>query len=619
MISYLQIENLTKSVGDRMLFRDVTLGIYEGDKIGLIAKNGTGKTTFLNVIAGKEDYDSGNVIFRNGIRVGYLEQQPPFDPEETLLEFATPTPHSEDDFSGPDLARQMLFQFGLNDLERKMSTFSGGQLKKAALVKVLLSDPDLLILDEPTNHLDIEMIEWLENYLVRKRITLLMVTHDRYFLDKICDKIIEIDREELFTYQGNYDYYLKKREERMDNMSAELAKVKNLLRTELEWMRRQPQARGSKAKYRIDNFHQLEQRSHLNLREKNVNLAVSSSYIGSKIFEAKNVSKKFGDDIIILKDWNYTFARYEKVGIVGDNGAGKSTFIKMLLGLVKPDEGHFDIGETVRFGYYSQEGMTDFDEHKKVIDAVREISETVRIDDKTTLSASQFLNHFLFSPSDQQKYIYKLSGGERRRLYLATVLMRAPNFLILDEPTNDLDIMTLTILEDYLVNFKGCVIVISHDRFFLDRIVDHLFVFKGQGEVKDFPGDYSTYRHCVRQEEKERRELEANRSKEISKKQDNSTLNAASSSDRDGKITTSSGKTRTEKERRLTFKEKKEKEELENILPQLEDEKSELEKRMSSGEMKPDEIVAAGERMQSLIDEIDEKELRLLELLEIEG
>ncbi|MDE6271941.1 MAG: ATP-binding cassette domain-containing protein [Muribaculaceae bacterium] len=620
MISYLQIENLTKSVGDRMLFRDVTLGIYEGDKIGLIAKNGTGKTTFLNVIAGKEDYDSGNVIFRNGIRVGYLEQQPPFDPEESILEFATPAPKSEDDFSGPDLAKQMLSQFGLTEFNRKMKTFSGGQIKKAALVKVLLSEPDMLILDEPTNHLDIEMIEWLENYLVRKRVTLLMVTHDRYFLDKICDKIIEIDREELFSYQGNYDYYLKKREERMDNMTAELAKVKNLLRTELEWMRRQPQARGSKAKYRIDNFHQLEQRSHVNLRERNVSLSVSSSYIGSKIFEAHNVSKEFGEDIVILKDWNYTFARYEKVGIVGDNGAGKSTFIKMLLGLVKPDSGSFDIGETVRFGYYSQEGMTDFDERKKVIDAVREISETVRIDEKTTLTASQFLNHFLFTPADQQKYIHKLSGGERRRLYLATVLMRSPNFLILDEPTNDLDIMTLTILEDYLVNFKGCVIVISHDRFFLDRIVDHLFVFKGQGEIKDFPGDYSTYRHCVRQEEKERKAMEAaqmqSKSQSSSSACNKKSTDAASSA---GMVTTASGKTRTEKERRLSFKEKKEKEELEIKLPELEKEKAELEVRMSSGEMSPDEIIEAGARMQALIDEIDEKELRLLELLEIEG
>lgn len=600
MVSYLQIENLTKSIGDRMLFADVTLGIYEGDKIGLIAQNGAGKTTFLNIIAGKEDYDSGNIVFRNGIRVGYLEQQPPFDPEQTLLDYATPLRRDSDDFNGPDLARQMLFQFNLRDMEQKMGELSGGQVKKAALVKVLLSEPDLLILDEPTNHLDIEMIEWLENYLTRKRVTLLMVTHDRYFLDKVCDKIIEIDREQVFSYDGNFDYYLRKRQERMENLSAELAKVKNLLRTELEWMRRQPQARGSKAKYRIDNFHQLEKKSHINLSEKQVELNVSSSYIGSKIFEAHNVSKSFGD-IKILDNWNYTFARYEKVGIVGNNGAGKSTFIKLLQGILSPDSGHFDIGQTVRFGYYSQEGMTDFDERKKVIDAVREIAETVKIDEKTTLTASQFLSHFLFSPATQQKYIHKLSGGERRRLYLATVLMRSPNFLILDEPTNDLDIVTLTVLEDYLVNFKGCVIVISHDRFFLDRIVDHLFVFKGDGIVRDFPGDYSTYRHCVREEEKERRQAEAAAAAPTAKEKTATPL-----------------KPKTERAPRLSFKEKKEKEELEKHLPDLEKEKSELEEAMSSGSMPPQEIVKAGERMQALIDEIDAAEMRLLELMEKE-
>ena len=613
MISYLQIENLTKSIGDRMLFRDVTFGVYEGDKIGLIAKNGAGKTTFLNVIAGKEDYDSGKITFRNGIRVGYLEQYPQFDPEQSVIDFATPERRHDDDFTGGDLARQMLFQFSLTDLDRKMKTLSGGQLKRAALVKVLLSEPDMLILDEPTNHLDIEMIEWLENYLTRSRMTLLMVTHDRYFLDKVCDKIIEIDREEVYTYQGNYDYYLAKRQERMENLSSELAKVKNLLRTELEWMRRQPQARGSKAKYRIDNFHQLEQKSHINLSERNVDLGVGASYIGSKIFEAHNVSKRFGDEVVILDDWSYTFARYEKVGIVGDNGAGKSTFIKMLLGLVEPDSGHFDIGSTVRFGYYSQEGMTDFDERKRVIDAVREIAETVSIDGKSSMTASQFLTRFLFTPADQQKYIHKLSGGERRRLYLATVLMRSPNFLILDEPTNDLDIVTLTILEDYLVNFKGCVIVISHDRFFLDRIVDHLFVFKGNGVVKDFPGDYSTYRHCVRQEERERREAEAqSRPSAVS-----SSSPGGQQADADGRVVTASGKTRTEKKRRLSYKETKEMEELEALLPRLEEEKRELESRMSSGELSTDEIVAAGNRMQELIDDIDLKEMRLLELMEL--
>lgn len=583
-----------------MLFRDVTFGIYEGDKIGLIAQNGAGKSTFLNVLAGKEDYDSGRVVYRNDLRVGYLEQQPPFDPQQSLLDFATPERRDAEDFSGPDLARQMLYQFHLTDMNQKMGELSGGQLKRAALVKVLLSEPDFLMLDEPTNHLDIEMIEWLENYLTRKRITLLMVTHDRYFLDKVCDKIIEIDREEVFTYEGNYDYYLRKRQERLDNMGAELAKVKNLLRTELEWMRRQPQARGSKAKYRIDNFHQLEQKSHLNLSQRNVNLAVQSSYIGSKIFEAVNVSKAFGDNVI-LKNWNYIFARYEKVGIVGGNGVGKSTFIKLLQGIMTPDSGHFDIGQTVRFGYYSQEGMTDFDDRKRVIDAVREIAETVRIDDKTTLTASQFLSHFLFTPATQQKYIHKLSGGERRRLYLATVLMRSPNFLILDEPTNDLDIVTLTILEDYLVNFSGCVIVISHDRFFLDRIVDHLFVFKGQGEVQDFPGDYSTYRHCLQEEEKERNRQEASAS-------------APASSDK-----ATPAKPKTEKKPRLSFKERKEMEELERRLPILEDEKSRLEQEMSSGSMTNDALVAAGARMAELVEEIDLAELRLLELMEIEA
>lgn len=600
MISYLQIDGLTKSIGDRMLFQDVTLGIYEGDKIGLIAQNGAGKTTFLNVLAGKEDYDSGRIVYRNNLRVGYLEQQPPFDPEQTLIEYATPERRDSEDFTGPDLARQMLFQFHLTEMDRKMSTLSGGQLKRAALVKVLLSEPDFLILDEPTNHLDIEMIEWLENYLTRKRITLLMVTHDRYFLDKVCDKIIEIDREEIFAYDGNFDYYLRKRQERLDNMGTELAKVKNLLRTELEWMRRQPQARGSKAKFRIDNFHQLEQRSRVNLSERQVNLAVSSSYIGSKIFEAVNVSKAFGENVI-LKNWSYTFARYEKVGIVGGNGVGKSTFIKLLQGMLQPDSGHFDIGQTVRFGYYSQEGMTGFDERKRVIDAVREIAESVRIDDKTTLTASQFLSHFLFTPATQQKYIHKLSGGERRRLYLATVLMRSPNFLILDEPTNDLDIVTLTILEDYLVNFKGCVIVISHDRFFLDRIVDHIFVFKGQGEIQDFPGDYSTYRHCVQEEEKERSRLAA----------------VSSSTSNADKVPPA--KPKTEKKPRLTFKERKEMEELENRLPKLEEEKNRLEREMSSGTLGNDALIAAGARMAEIVEEIDLAELRLLELMEIEA
>lgn len=597
---YLQIEELTKSFGDRILFEEVSLGVFQGDKIGIVAPNGAGKTTFLNILAGREDYDSGKITFRNGIRVGYLEQLPPFDPDMNAVDYASLDVKDDEEGNGVDLARQLLTQFHITDLETPMGRMSGGQTKRAALARVLLSKPELLILDEPTNHLDIDMIEWLENYFMRQKITLLMVTHDRYFLDKVCNKIIEFDRGHLYTYDGNYDYYLTKREERHEIMSAELAKVKNLLRTELEWMRRQPQARGSKAKYRIDNFHDLEKRSHVNLNERNVSLNVKSSYIGSKIFEAKGVSKSFGDKKI-LEDWNYTFARYEKVGIVGDNGTGKTTFIKLLLGLLTPDKGGFDIGETVKWGYYSQEGMTDFDEKKKVIDAVREIAEVVQIDEKRRLTASQFLSHFLFTPETQQKYIYKLSGGERRRLYLATVLMRSPNFLILDEPTNDLDIMTLAVLEDYLVNFKGCVIVVSHDRFFLDRIVDHLFVFKGDGVVRDFPGDYSTYRHCVAEEERERREAQK--------------AAASKCADTGAKQTWR----KQESVRKLSYKEKREMESLERELEALNSERQQIETLLSSGTADTAAITSASQRIGELIDTIDEKEMRLLELMEIES
>ena len=602
MVSYLQIEKLTKSFGDRVLFEDITFGVYEGDKIGIVARNGDGKSTFLNILTGREDYDSGNVVYRNGLRVGYLEQLPPFSHDMTALEYATPGPRHENDpaWNGADLARQMLTQFRIADPSMPMGRLSGGQAKRVALAKVLLSEPDMLILDEPTNHLDIDMIEWLENYLSRQRVTLLMVTHDRYFLDKVCTRIIEIDRRQIFSYDGNYDYYLRRRSERMEAMGAELAKVRNLLRTELEWMRRQPQARGSKAKYRIDNFHQLEDRSRVDLTSRDVALDVKSSYIGSKIFEAHGVSKAFGDKVI-LRDWNYTFARYEKVGIVGDNGAGKSTFIKLLLGLMQPDSGHFDVGQTVRWGYYSQEGMTDFDESKKVIDAVREIAEVVRIDDKTTVTASAFLSRFLFTPETQQKYIARLSGGERRRLYLATVLMRSPNFLVLDEPTNDLDIMTLAVLEDYLASFRGCVIVVSHDRFFLDRIVDHLFVFKGDGDVKDFPGDYSTYRHCVAMEEKERKASE--KSSSAAENRDETYGNTWRKKD---------------ESRRLSFKERREMEELEKRIESLTSERQRLETDLSSGSLDSDAIVAAGTRVGEVIAELDEAELRYLELLEIE-
>lgn len=588
----LQIEQLTKSFGDRILFEDVSLGVFQGDKIGIVAQNGAGKTTFLNILAGREDYDSGKVTFRNGIRVGYLEQIPPMDQNMTALEYASLDVRDNEEGNGLDLARQMLTQFKITDYVTPLGRMSGGQTKRAALARVLLSKPDMLILDEPTNHLDIDMIEWLEAYLSRQKMTLLMVTHDRYFLDKVCNKIIEIDRTHVYSYDGNYDYYLRKRDERHENLSAELAKVRNLLRTELEWMRRQPQARGSKAKYRIDNFHELEKKSKVNLTERNVSLNVKSSYIGSKIFEAHNVVKAFGEKRI-LNGWSYTFARYEKVGIVGDNGAGKSTFIKLLLGLMQPDSGHFDIGETVKWGYYSQEGMTDFDEQKKVIDAVREIAEEVRIDDKTRLSASQFLSHFLFTPETQQKFIHKLSGGERRRLYLATVLMRNPNFLILDEPTNDLDIMTLAVLEDYLVNFKGCVIVVSHDRFFLDRIVDHLFVFKGDGEVRDFPGDYSTYRHCVAEEEKERRAAEKPKEK------------------------VKASWRPAEEKRKLTFKEKREMESLEKEIEELTAERATLETSLSTGGLDSAGIITAGERLAAVVERLDEAELRLLELMDI--
>lgn len=603
----LQTLNITKSFGDRLLFADVSLSISEGEKVGLIAPNGAGKSTFLNIIAGIESPDSGSVVFERGTRIGYLTQTPAFREGETILDFSTPEPLSADDFDAPGRAKRMLHQFGITDLSQPMDTLSGGQLKRAALVKVLLEEPDFLILDEPTNHLDIEVIEWLEDYLGRKRVTLLLVTHDRYFLDRVCNRIIELDRKSLYSYDGNYDYYLRRREERMEALDAELARVKNILRTELEWMRRQPQARGSKAKYRIDNFHQLEERSRVNLSTREVDLAVKSSYIGSKIFEARNVSKSFGSKCI-LRDWSYDFARYDKVGIVGPNGVGKSTFIKLLLGLLQPDSGSFDIGTTVRWGYYSQEGMTGFDPGMKVIDAVRDIAEEVTLDDKTRLSASQFLSKFLFTPETQQKFVGKLSGGERRRLYLATVLMRRPNFLILDEPTNDLDIMTLSILEDYLAGFKGCVIIVSHDRFFLDRIVSHLFVFEGDGKVRDFPGDYSTYRHCVQQQKLLDRAAETQTPK-------GGAAQAAAAPAASGR----GAQRRAEQAVRLTFKEKREMEALETELSALANERKLLEDKMMAGDMAHEELSEAARRIEAIISRTDEAEMRLLELMEKDG
>lgn len=599
-VCYLQVEGLTKSYGDRVLFGDISFGIDQGEKVGLVARNGTGKSTFLDILTGRESPDSGSVIWRNGIRVGYLEQQPPLDSELNAVDYATPecpaglTPG---EWNGRDMARQMLGQFGIDDMTLPVCKLSGGQAKRVALAKVLLTEPDMIILDEPTNHLDIEIVEWLEDYLQRRKVTLLMVTHDRWTLDRVCNRIIEIEGGTLYSYDGNYDYYIQKRTERMENREAELGRVRNLLRGELEWMRRQPQARGSKAKYRIDNFYDLEARSHSAGPEKDVRLDVKAGYIGSKIFEAKNVCKAFGDKVI-LKDWSYTFARYEKVGVVGPNGVGKSTFIKILLNRLQPDSGSIDTGQTVKWGYYSQEGITGFDENAKVIDAVRTITDRVRIDDKTMLTAQQFLTRFLFTPKDQQKFIHKLSGGERRRLYLATVLMQEPNFLVLDEPTNDLDIMTLAVLEDYIANFKGCVIVVSHDRYFLDRVAQHLFVFKGDGEIKDFPGDYSTYRHCVAQERAAKR-------------------SEAAAAD-PAKKAQKQNRPRTEQKRKMSFKERREYEQLQTRLEELAAERAELEASMNSGTLTHEELSAAGVRIQQIIDETDSSEFRLLELMELE-
>lgn len=593
MESLLQIENLTKSYGDRLLFGDITFGVNEGDKIGVIAKNGTGKSTLLKIICGKEVYDSGNITFHNDIKVGYLEQIPELDADSTVMEVCMSAydKNSDDAWEYENRFKQALSQLKITDFNQKIKELSGGQLKRVALAKIIIENCDLLILDEPTNHLDIDMIEWLEGYLSRNKVALLMVTHDRYFLDKVCNKILEIDAQSVFIYNGNYNYYLEKRQERIDAQNAEVAKARNLLRTELEWMQRQPQARGTKAKYRIDAFYDLKEKASRQTQDKNVQLNVKSSYIGSKIFKAQGVTKKYGDKVI-LDDLNYTFARYEKLGIVGNNGVGKSTFINLLLGLVAPDSGSFDIGETVSFGYYSQEGM-QFDESMKVIDAVTRIAEVVVFDEKTRYTASQFLQLFLFSPADQQKYISKLSGGEKRRLYLATVLMKKPNFLILDEPTNDLDIITLEILEDYLTKFKGCVIIISHDRFFMDRTVDHLFVFEGNGVIKDFPGNYSDYREWKTLQEKELQQKTKNASQADSvanrKQRDNSN--------------------------KMTFKEKREFEALEAEIESLNEEKTQIEALFQSG-ADADEIMKKSARYEEIKTLLDEKELRWLELSE---
>lgn len=588
--SFLQVDNLTKSYGDRLLFSGVTFGVYEGDKIGIIAKNGTGKSTLLNIIAGKESQDSGDIVFRNGLRVGILAQNPDFGDSATIMDYMTAghiTSEYEADYQ--DRAVRQLSQLGITDPGSLISTLSGGQAKRVALAKVILGNPDLIILDEPTNHLDIQSIEWIEGYLRKSRVTLLMVTHDRYFLDRVTNKIIEIDRQQIFSYDGNYDYYLRRRQERIDAMSAELAKVKNTLRKEQDWMRRQPQARAGKAKYRIDAFYDLKKRSQVNLSEDNVSLNVKSSYIGSKIFEAKGVNKRFGDKVI-LDDFTYTFARYEKLGIIGHNGVGKSTFIKMLQGIIGPDSGEWNVGETVKFGYYSQDGIA-FDENKKVIDAVTELAEDIVVNGDVRYTPMQFLTHFLFTPADQQKYIHTLSGGEKARLHLATVLMRSPNFLILDEPTNDLDIVTLAILEDYLRNFNGCLIVISHDRFFLDSIVDHLFVFEGDGKIKDFPGGYSDYREWAAAQAQQSSASSAIEKPAAQKEKQMS------------------------RKRKMSFKEQKEFENLTVEIEQLTNEKNELEAAFNSGNV--DDITEKAARYEEVKNLLDEKEMRWLELSEI--
>ena len=623
MASFLQVENLTKSYGDRILFADVTFGINEGDKIGLIAKNGMGKTTLLRCIAGMEGVDSGSVTFRSDLRISYLEQTPQLDNTLTVLETCIADSGDiikaitayEKALASDDIAeltratelmdmsqawdyeerlKQMLSQLGITNLTQPVSQLSGGQKKRVALAKIILENPELIILDEPTNHLDISSIEWLESFLSRSKMAILMVTHDRYFLDRVCDRIIEIDHGQIFSYEGNYNNYLRRRQERIEAMTAELAKVKNTLRREQEWMNRQPQARAGKAKFRIDAFYDLKKRAAVDLRERNVDLSVKSAYIGSKIFEASHISKRFGDKVI-LNDFNYVFSRYEKLGIIGSNGVGKSTFVKMLQGLVSSDEGTWDIGETVRFGYYSQDGIS-FNPEKKVIDAITEIAEDIVVNDGTQrFSPSQFLQHFLFSPADQQKFIAKLSGGERSRLHLASVLMKSPNFLILDEPTNDLDIVTLGILEEYLAEFKGCAIIISHDRYFLDNIVDHLFVLEGNGIVKDFPGNYSDYRLW---------KAEADEKARLQK--------AAQEQATQGKTAT---KPKSSDKNRMTFKERKEFEALESEIEALNSEKNALEAEFAAGSGVAD-IQEKSQRYNEIQMLLDEKELRWLELSE---
>lgn len=587
---FIDIQNVTKSFGAQVLFDDISFSIAEGQRVGLIAKNGTGKSTLLSIISGSEGCDSGNIIFRKGLRIGFLLQTPHFDPDDTVLDACFNHQGESDKILK---AKQILTQLRINDLTQKMGTLSGGQQKRVALANVLITEPDLFILDEPTNHLDLEMIEWLEGFLSRGNKTLLMVTHDRFFLDRVCDTILELDNKTIYTYRGNYAYYLEKRQERMDAAAAEIQRANNLYRRELEWMRRMPQARGHKARYREEAFYELERKAKQRIEERQVRLKARNVYIGSKIFECQYVSKAF-DEKVILKDFYYNFARFEKMGIIGDNGAGKSTFIKMLLGLVQPDEGKFDIGETVRFGYFSQDGML-FDDQQKVIDVITDIAEYIDMGDGKHLTASQLLQQFLFTPEQQYNYVYKLSGGERRKLYLCTVLMRNPNFLVLDEPTNDLDIQTLQVLEEYLQDFAGCVIIVSHDRYFMDKVVDHLLVFKGDGEVNDFPGNYTQYRQwCALQP------------KEMAIKKPCADENK----DKDKKSS------RNDQRRKMTYKEKMEFEQLSKDIEQLEAEQKQIEDALCSGTLTVEQITELSRRLPEVKDALDEKGMRWLELSE---
>lgn len=648
MIPCLQVENLTKSFGDLVLFDNLSFGIGEGDRVGLIAKNGTGKTTLLNILTGHEDYDSGTITFRRDLKVAYLEQSPKFPTGSTVLEacFLSDSPvvraiaayeqalqqsatGANEEILQEAMTRmdqlgawnyetrikQILSRLNINDFDQPTDKLSGGQAKRVALANALITEPDLLILDEPTNHLDLEMTAWLEEYLAKTKLTLLMVTHDRYFLDRVCTEILEIDHRHCYSYKGNYSYYLEKRQERIDAAETQRDSDRNLYRKELEWMRRQPQARGTKSRARIESFYELEERLRKEREAGKVRLDVKAAYIGKKIFEVKELSKRFGDKII-LDHFSYTFSRYEKMGIIGNNGTGKSTFIKMLLGIVSPDSGTIDIGETVRFGYYSQEGI-QFDENAKVIDVVTEIAENIELSDGRRMSASQFLQYFLFTPQTQYNFVSKLSGGERRRLYLCTILMRNPNFLVLDEPTNDLDIVTLQVLEEYLQSYSGCLIVISHDRYFMDKVPDHLLVFEGNGKIKDFPAGYSRYLEWKQLKESEEAQAAAkNAPKNLNATKTGNNNRAESTTDQ-AQEGTKGNSNRTAKPRKLSFNEKREMEQLEKLIPELEAEKAALEAEMSSGTLPIDELTAKSVRISELIDQIDSASMRWLELSEI--